>query len=142
MDWKAAREQAGLTLAQMATQSGYGISAINKLELKNEGSERLRKSVLEVLAAVKNTRCVIYPTEDSAKSGVARLIDQPDLVTPEQWKLRAIQAEEKLEQLQANVRAALRISEAPPARVSSKPASAAATFGARGAASTKTDPAE
>lgn len=43
------REDSGLTLAQLAELSGYSVSAINGLELRGEGSDRLKKKLLEIL---------------------------------------------------------------------------------------------
>lgn len=54
---------------------------------------------------------------NSVKPPVDRLVDAPDDKTD--WKRRAILAEDRLEQLQANIRAALSISTAPPAPLSS-----------------------
>lgn len=141
-DWKALREQAGLTLAQLAEKSGYSTGTINGLELHGEGSRRLKEKLRSILLPPENKDSVKYGRSESVESGVARLVDKPDNLSLEQWKLRAIRAEEKLEHLQATLRGALALSTTPPPPVSSKPASAAARYGAKPSASDQTDPSE
>lgn len=121
-----------MTLAELAEKSGYSVATINGLELHGAGSRRLKAKLHDILRAQEITV--------SVKPAVDRFVDAPDSMSLEQWKLRATHLEEKLEQLRANLRAALSLSEAGP--VSSKPVSAAAHYGARASASAKTDPAE
>lgn len=58
------RERAGLTLADVKSRTGYGISTINGLEQRGEGSERLKEKLKEVLeAALAVTESVTLPVE-------------------------------------------------------------------------------
>ncbi len=53
MDFKRAREDAGLTLAKRAEASGYAIGTISDLERKGVGGKRLKEKLTEVLTGLK-----------------------------------------------------------------------------------------
>jgi transcriptional regulator with XRE-family HTH domain len=54
VNWLDLREKSGLTLAQLATISGYSIATINGLELKNQGSDRLRDKLKSIFTEYVN----------------------------------------------------------------------------------------
>jgi transcriptional regulator with XRE-family HTH domain len=49
VNWAALRRNVGLTLAELSEKSGYSVATINGLELKDEGSKRLRAKLHEIL---------------------------------------------------------------------------------------------
>ena len=116
-NWQQMLDEAGLTQRELAAIVKYGEGTISDLVTKDKGGQRLKRAVLDVLKKRPgSSRSEVYPTPQSEESGVAKFVDRPDNVTLEQWKLRAIQSEEKLAQVQANLRAALSLSEAPSVR--------------------------
>ncbi len=141
-DWKALREQAGMTLEQLAKKSGWSPAAINGLELRGEGSQRLKDKLAELLLPAEVTVAVNITGSESVISRGDRLVDALDNITLEQWRQRAIFYEERLNQLQSNLRSALQLSDVPPPAFSSKPVSAAARYGAKASTSSKSDPAK
>lgn len=72
-DYKKLREDAGMTLAKLASLSDYSISTINRLELHGDGSSRLKKVLSDILAAgnlqAKNTIPVTQPVNVVSTSG-------------------------------------------------------------------------
>lgn len=80
--------------------------------------ETIRIKLKEILG---RTDSVIPGRPDSAISGFDRLVDKPDNLTVEQWRRKAIFYQERLEQLQANLRSALSLSEVSMPVFSSKP---------------------
>jgi SOS-response transcriptional repressor LexA len=50
------REEAGLTLQQLAELTGYKTATLNGLELHDEGSDRLRQKVTEVLTPLRKEK--------------------------------------------------------------------------------------
>lgn len=65
------REQAGLTLAELSAKAGYSIGTINGLELRGEGSARLKSKLREILAPLSRVKdSVTYSSDQSADSGV------------------------------------------------------------------------
>lgn len=105
MDWKTMREQAGLTLADLAAKSGYGISAINGLELKGRGSERLKERIREVLSAPKITQSV--PSVDTLS------VNPPVALGEQPRETRTIeQCRERIKELEAEVARLWRMIEA------------------------------
>lgn len=103
------REQAGLTLAELAKQSGYSIGTINGLELKGEGSQRLKDRLNEVLTPLVNKESVKRGRLESVTTGVA-LHESAAHSETETWKRRAKDAEEKLHNLRTMLRAAIELS--------------------------------
>lgn len=79
-NFKALREELGLTLAQLSEMSGYSISTISLLELKGEGSKRLKDKLMEILLSGKNNS---------------------ESIQTDYWRDRALVAEEKLKMLKA-----------------------------------------
>ncbi len=79
-NFKALREELGLTLAQLSEMSGYSISTISLLELKGEGSKRLKEKLMEILLSGKNNS---------------------ESIQTDYWRDRALVAEEKLKMLKA-----------------------------------------
>lgn len=79
-NFKALREELGLTLAQLSEMSGYSISTISLLELKGEGSKRLKEKLTEILLSGKNNS---------------------ESFQTDYWRDRALVAEEKLKMLKA-----------------------------------------
>lgn len=88
MNFKALREQAGLTLEELAEKSGYSVSTINGLELNGEGSDRLKDKLREILSP--------------DRAGILREI--PPESDSELWKRRAKDAESKLAQIRNDLR--------------------------------------
>jgi transcriptional regulator with XRE-family HTH domain len=79
-----------MTLNELARATGYSVSTINGLELNGEGSERLKKRLLEVLPySPQNT--------DSVISGIAMKESQVEYKTKADWQQRALTAEKKLQ---------------------------------------------
>lgn len=74
------REALGITLAQLSEMTGYSVSTINLLEVKGEGSKRLRDKLLSVLLTGK---------------------EEGDAAQVAYWQARAKNAEQKLEMLKA-----------------------------------------
>lgn len=94
MDFKRAREDAGMTLAALAERSGYSIGTINGLELHGEGSRRLREKLTEIL---------------KGGTGQTSFRDAPDLSTElETWRKRALRAEQELHALKTKLREMLK----------------------------------
>ena len=81
------RKDAGLTLAQLAELSGFGVATINGLEKRGEGSERLRKKIMEILLV----------SEEEGQSSEIRF-----------WKERAKEYEKKLEIVRAALEGVLK----------------------------------
>ena len=79
-NFKELRESLGLTLAQLSEMSGYSISTINLLELKGEGSRRLKEKLASLLLSGEE------------QGGSAQI---------EYWRDRALAAEEKLKMLKS-----------------------------------------
>ena len=79
-NFKALREELGLTLAQLSEMSGYSISTISLLELKGEGSKRLKDKLMEILLSGKNNS---------------------ESIQTDYWRDRALVAEEKVKMLKA-----------------------------------------
>lgn len=129
MDWKAARERSGLTLEQLAERVGYGVSTINGLELRGEGSERLKEKLLEVLGP--------YLVAESVKDPlVLQVKDAEDI----NWKERALNAERQLASLREALRSLLSLTESKPGAVSSVPPSEAARAAAEAGKKTRHGP--
>jgi len=80
VNWVQLREDAHLTLQQLAEISGYSVATINGLELKGEGSKRLKDKLASVLLS-------------RAEEGVSAEVQH--------WKQRALIAEDKLLGLKA-----------------------------------------
>ena len=89
MNYKAAREAVELTLAQVAQASGYSIATINGLENHDDGSDRLRKRLVEIYAVVASHRD--YGAEQAGRHARAAS-EELDGV----WKVRALRAEKAL----------------------------------------------
>lgn len=133
--------------AALATAFDKSPSVISALVANTTGKhapgKKFRKAALEYLQKrINGSESGVQGRTESAVSGVDRFVDRADDLTPEQWKHRAIFLEDRLKQLQSSMRSALAHSETPLPRVSSKPTSAAATYGAKASEKTKTDPAE
>jgi transcriptional regulator with XRE-family HTH domain len=95
MDYRLLREKAGYTLEQMAEMTGYSVSTINGLELKDEGSERLRDAVDDVLRHAGPAVQIGQRLVPGSQAELAK------------WKERAIKAERKLHNLRSTMRRAL-----------------------------------
>lgn len=126
--WDEAKAR-GLTFAKAAEllrARGYGSWGTSTVRdcVMGHGKEMranlLRRTLIEFLGKTESAK---DGRAESADSGVGKPVDRPDNLTLEQWRRRAIFAEEKLQQLQANLRAALSLSEAPMPPISSKPPS-------------------
>jgi transcriptional regulator with XRE-family HTH domain len=87
VNWAKLRENSGLTLAQLSEMTGYSVATINGLELKNEGSSRLREKLESILISRK-------------EEGV--------LSDSNHWRKRALAAEEKLRILKSGIETVLR----------------------------------
>lgn len=103
------REQAGITLADLAEKSGYSIGTINGLELKGDGSQRLKDRLIQILTPLANKESVTGGRSESATSGFALRENAPQSEV-EIWKRRAKDAEEKLHNLRTMLRAAIELS--------------------------------
>ena len=79
-NFKEMRESLGLTLAQLSEMSGYSISTINLLEVKGEGSKRLREKLTALLLSGE---------------------EKGETAHTEYWRDRALAAEEKLKMLKS-----------------------------------------
>jgi transcriptional regulator with XRE-family HTH domain len=103
--WKELRDNAGLTLDDLAARSGYGKSTINGLEKHGVGSARLKKRLLEILAPVST---IPLPGDirnpESVSPGVAH---EPALAyrTSDEWKRHAEQLKAEVKRLRAALRA-------------------------------------
>jgi transcriptional regulator with XRE-family HTH domain len=116
MNFKAMREQAGLTLEELAEKSGYSVSTINGLELNGEGSDRLKDKLREILAP---------------RGADTALRETPPERESELWKRRAKDAESKLAQIRDDLRELLdKTSSAPVNSPGEKSAHRAANLGA------------
>lgn len=111
--WKALREQAGLTLAELAEKSGYSTGTINGLELKGEGSQRLKDKLTEILTPLANKESVTDGRSESAKPPV-ELRDHPGESDLAIWKRRAQAAEGQLANLRDGLRSLLELSAGTP----------------------------
>lgn len=95
MDFKQAREAAGLTLEQLAERARYSIAAINGLENHGEGSPRLKAKLTEILSG-------------SSADGAPALHEGEDLrADRDLWMRRAKKAEADLHKLKTKLRALL-----------------------------------
>lgn len=101
IDWKALRERAGLTLEQVAEKSGYAVTTINGLELRDEGSERLRERLLDVLEAPRVAESVDKGRADSVKPGSEFRDDTADYRTTDDWKREAIESKAEVARLKS-----------------------------------------
>lgn len=87
VNWQELRSKAGLTLQQLAEISGYSVAAINGLELKGEGSPRLKDKLHSIL---------LSSNEEGARAEVGH------------WRERALIAEEKLRILKKGLEGVLK----------------------------------
>lgn len=71
VNWSDLREKSGLTLAQLAAISGYSVATINGLELKNQGSDRLRGKLLSIFSDSVNRAAGIGPETAADPAGNA-----------------------------------------------------------------------
>lgn len=78
-----------MTLAELAKVSGYSTGTINGLELHGEGSERLKKTLRDVLTPLSQTK-------ESVISGVEFKETRAEYKTSVDWQSRATSAEKKL----------------------------------------------
>jgi transcriptional regulator with XRE-family HTH domain len=90
MDFKQAREGAGLTLAQLSEVSGYAIGTISDLERKGVGGKRLKLKLVEILTGIKSELSTQREPESS------RLVD--DLITEIENLRRQMQVVERAAQ--------------------------------------------
>jgi transcriptional regulator with XRE-family HTH domain len=91
MDWKGLREVAGLTLEELSKRTGYGISTINGLEKRGEGSARLKERLLEILNPQIETA---KPVDDLREI-------PPGFSVQSEWRHRALYAEGEVKRLRA-----------------------------------------
>lgn len=98
------RETAGLTQQELAARAGWSVGTISDLENHGRGGVRLKRKVREVLAPLlKNSAPEKYPSLESEKNRVVAGEEMADNLTAEQWKQRAIAAEQESERLRAAV---------------------------------------
>ena len=117
--WKRAKAK-GLTYSKIAPIIELRFSrkcspnTVQGLIKRGEGGEALEKQVRLVLEKFLSPP---ESVDDGPTKSVVpqrdRLVDAADNISLEEWRRRAIFAEEKLEQFRANVRSAANISEAP-----------------------------
>jgi transcriptional regulator with XRE-family HTH domain len=101
-NWKALRDQAGLTLDQLAERSGYGVSTISGLERLGEGSARLKKKLREILAPLSTIpESAKVRSAESATSGVVMAEEAPEYLTIAECKQRIKLLEREVERLRA-----------------------------------------
>jgi len=96
------REQAGLTLAELAQKSGYSIGTINGLELKGEGSQRLKDRLTEILTPLANKESVNDGRTESVTPHVAKK-DSAEYKTAAEWKQIAHQLQEENNRLRGAI---------------------------------------
>lgn len=87
-----------MTLAVAAAKSGYSKPTINGLELRGEGSQRLKDRLRQIYTlAPTDADSVKRGHSDSVKSPVAMMDEATEYLTCEQWRDKALAAERKLE---------------------------------------------
>lgn len=114
--WKALRERAGLTLAELSAKSGYSIGTINGLELHGEGSQRLKNKLTEILTPLSTFEESVSPGRvESVIPPVALREVGPEYTTVAQCKARIKELEQQLAELRIALRVQAReINSAPP----------------------------
>ncbi len=100
----ALRQEKGWTLAQAAEYSGYGVSTINGLEKRGEGSERLKERLMALYTGIENPNTETEKENtERPKKNHSENTQQPsheEEPSPAEWKRRALVAEAKLKNLQ------------------------------------------
>lgn len=108
------RDEAGLTLEQLAKEAGWSIAQLSALENGGKVSARLKKKVREVLASPSG-HSVTETQRASVSVKPPLAVHEPpaesDLTI---WKRRAQDAERKLEALRTTLRGALDMSATTP----------------------------
>ena len=112
-------DQAGLAAAFDKSPSVISALVANTTG-KHAPGRKFKKAALEYLQRkIRSSESGIGDRSASEVSGVDQFVDRADDLTLEQWKHRAIFLEDRLKQLQANMRSALQLSEVPIPKVSS-----------------------
>jgi len=104
MDFKAGRQQMGLTLKKAAELSGYGIGTISDLEREGVGSDRLKEKLAEIYGLKEAAAARQYPNLGTKHPEIKEVPDRSDV---EIWRDRANRAEQELADLRAGLRALL-----------------------------------
>lgn len=108
---RLARESSGLTLSELSLASGYSIATINGLELRDQGSARLRQKLTEILTGtpvrvpLANTlNLKKFTAEMEIELAARRAKTARYDANFASWRARAERAEAELERLKRQLR--------------------------------------
>jgi len=100
VNWAELRQKSGLTLTELAAKSGYSVATINGLELKDEGSKRLREKLFEIFSQ-QNPYILLraasaYAVREGGTPAEQQAIFERTVEDTTRWMKRAMDGAEKL----------------------------------------------
>jgi len=99
VNWADLRRKANLTLVELSGLSGYSVATINGLELKGEGSKRLRSRLHDILSKPQHSHlkaAATFATQTGGTPAERQATFERTVEETTRWMKRAMDGAEKL----------------------------------------------